>query len=562
MPATRKLWMALVAVAVGALLMASAASAATYTPGTTDDTTTVDPADCVADAPASADCTLREAVAAANGTEDDDVIQLATGTYTLDPTIEHRGLIIAPDSESGSLLIRGTGARNTTIDGDGTEDTARVFTFDSGSIAEVQDLKVTGGKGNDSSNGGAVKIRDNPDAHVTFTRTWITGNSVDNSGGAISNRAKLIIQDSLLSDNIAGENGGAIENDDELTLINTTLTGNQANGQHDTETLTGTGTGGAVNNTGSFSETDEPGTMTAVSSTIAGNSATGTGGGIFTTNSLFVTQSSFAALTSYTNTIVADNAAPSAPNCSGNASASDDSPSSHGHNLENGTSCEFTAAGDRNAEPLLGTLANNGGPTDTLAELDGSPAIDAGDAGTCTPADQRGVGRPQGPVCDIGAFERGPAQQQQQQQPVLQTPTITQTAATTKCKDHLPPITTLHHSGLDVSSSAVKLKGRSRDQGKPCPVGVQRVEVSLAQVSGMNLNCRFLKFNDRFALTPFRNCRRQSVRFRATGTTSWNFTFKVSLAPGKYRAQARGYDKLRHKETPRKHRNIIFFTVK
>jgi len=59
----------------------------------------------------------------------------------------------------------------------------------------------------------------------------------------------------------------------------------------------------------------------------------------------------------------------------------------------------------------LGPLANNGGPTFTHALLAGNPAIDAGDAATCTAApvnglDQRGITRPQGPGCDIGSFER------------------------------------------------------------------------------------------------------------------------------------------------------------
>jgi hypothetical protein len=55
--------------------------------------------------------------------------------------------------------------------------------------------------------------------------------------------------------------------------------------------------------------------------------------------------------------------------------------------------------------PILGPLANNGGLTQTMALLPGSPAIDAGDNATCARTDQRGVVRPQGVACDIGAFE-------------------------------------------------------------------------------------------------------------------------------------------------------------
>jgi hypothetical protein len=56
-------------------------------------------------------------------------------------------------------------------------------------------------------------------------------------------------------------------------------------------------------------------------------------------------------------------------------------------------------------DPKLGSLADNGGPTLTMALLPGSPAIDAGSAVGAPATDQRGVARPQGPGVDIGAFE-------------------------------------------------------------------------------------------------------------------------------------------------------------
>ncbi len=58
-----------------------------------------------------------------------------------------------------------------------------------------------------------------------------------------------------------------------------------------------------------------------------------------------------------------------------------------------------------NADPQLGPLRNNGSFTQTMALQAGSPAIDAGDNATCAAYDQRGVPRPQGPACDLGAFE-------------------------------------------------------------------------------------------------------------------------------------------------------------
>ena len=68
--------------------------------------------------------------------------------------------------------------------------------------------------------------------------------------------------------------------------------------------------------------------------------------------------------------------------------------------------CDFAGIGDlQNTDPMLGALANNGGPTNTLALLAGSPAIDRMPPPCSTGVDQRGTSRPQAGGCDIGAFE-------------------------------------------------------------------------------------------------------------------------------------------------------------
>jgi hypothetical protein len=80
-----------------------------------------------------------------------------------------------------------------------------------------------------------------------------------------------------------------------------------------------------------------------------------------------------------------------------------------GHNLCSDGSANFTSPTSRsNLDPRLGPWTDNGGPTPTVALLPDSPAIDAGDDSECPPADQRGVPRPQGLHCDIGAFELAP----------------------------------------------------------------------------------------------------------------------------------------------------------
>jgi hypothetical protein len=87
-------------------------------------------------------------------------------------------------------------------------------------------------------------------------------------------------------------------------------------------------------------------------------------------------------------------------------SPSPNPPRSLGWNLIGDDSCRLTAdpTDQQNTDPLLGPLADNGGPTQTHLPLPGSRAIDAG--GVCTGVDQRGVVRPQGAACDVGAVEQ------------------------------------------------------------------------------------------------------------------------------------------------------------
>src|SRR5262249_6109309 len=88
---------------------------------------------------------------------------------------------------------------------------------------------------------------------------------------------------------------------------------------------------------------------------------------------------------------------------------------SEGYNLSSDNSCTafFTQTGDlNNANPQLGPLATNGGPTPTHLPKSGSPAIDAiplgaNGWGTSLTIDQRGAPRPIHGKCDIGAVEAG-----------------------------------------------------------------------------------------------------------------------------------------------------------
>jgi hypothetical protein len=124
--------------------------------------------------------------------------------------------------------------------------------------------------------------------------------------------------------------------------------------------------------------------------TVAHNSATIAGGGIY--NAIGTVD--------ITGTIVAGNQNNDCTNYYYAGAVYPAIISDNGHNWFGDDTCDGTAQGD----PLLGPLEDNGGLTSTHALLDGSGAIDAANA--CALAtDQRGISRPQGTACDIGAFE-------------------------------------------------------------------------------------------------------------------------------------------------------------
>jgi hypothetical protein len=282
-----------------------------------------------------------------------------------------------------------------------------------------------------------------------FTGNYASGGDPggNGNGGAIYNEGTLWLENSTLANNGAegatgskGLDGGsydgnpagwpggpggqgagsALFNAGNATAVNTTFAGNTAQG----------GPGGNGGNGGTFSAYggdgghggnggdawgaiyDANGALHLVNCTLANNSgyggmggmggqggpappggppghyggfgSNGSGsGGMKSSGSLLI------------NTVLAANAS----NCSGSITDG-------GHNLSSDGSCAFTAIGSMNdTDPKLGPLADNGGPTLTMALLPGSPAIDAGSAVGAPATDQRGVPRPQDAGVDIGAFE-------------------------------------------------------------------------------------------------------------------------------------------------------------
>ena len=219
----------------------------------------------------------------------------------------------------------------------------------------------------------------------TITFNWTTDTEFFSvTAGGIYNQGRLDIARSTISNNLGRAVGGIFHGslntiDARLTVENTTISGNGATGDF-------SGVAGAI----LLVESPQPlGMASIVNSTISHNTipviASGAGG----------LASGFEI--ELRNTIVAQN---SFPNCDNFAEVS------LGHNLSSDVTCTFTAAGDMvGTDPQLGPLADNGGPTQTRRLNFGSPAIDAGDVVGCPAMDQRGVTRPQGAACDIGAYE-------------------------------------------------------------------------------------------------------------------------------------------------------------
>ena len=170
-----------------------------------------------------------------------------------------------------------------------------------------------------------------------------------------------------------GESGGGMLNSQSSpTLVNVTFTNNGVSG--------GFGTGGAmVNGDGSNPS------LTNV--TISGNYSDDEGGGGGIAN--------YASNPIITNSIIYGNT-------EGEIVNFDSSNPSVSFSIVQGG---YPGTGNLDADPLLGPLQDNGGFTQTMALGPGSPAIDAADDSVCPATDQRGVPRPQGAGCDMGAFE-------------------------------------------------------------------------------------------------------------------------------------------------------------
>jgi CSLREA domain-containing protein len=337
----------------------AAAQSTTAVPGTT---ITVNSK---GDGTQTGNCTLREAITAANTNAQVD--GCAAGSATQRDEIlfslgQEATIVLGSQlptiTDAKGLNINGVRAK-ITVSGN---DTVRVFEVGSGAKLTLANLTVADGVA--TAGGGLF----NNSGTVNVFNSTFSGNTA--------------------SDDFGGDGGGIFNTFGTLRVTNSTFSGNSA-----TESATFASFGGGIQSGGIGS------TLTVTNSTFSENSATD-GGGIST------------GAATLRNTIMANNtaAAGGSENCAGTITDG-------GYNIDDGTTCGFSTTNNSqpSTDPLLDPngLQDNGGPTKTIKLQALSPARNAipegtNGCGTEVTTDQRGVIRPQGEGCEIGSFEDTP----------------------------------------------------------------------------------------------------------------------------------------------------------
>jgi len=326
----------------------------------------------------------------------------ATGALTIqDATITGGRLTADPSATGGGIFWQGDVALDGATVTDNTV-TAPISALGGGVFAsgvlDVRDSVVSDNGALSNGDFGGLAGAMSGASGLTVTDSLVTGNRADGgadfggTGGAVFGNGNVTIIRSTFSDNVAEEadgdssgNGGAIVINADLVVINSTIVGNSALGEDSDN-------GGLA----------AGGDMTLLYSTVVGNAAAGAAN-LQTLNSdpEFGTDIVF-------GSVVGDPQG-GGTNC---GAGSDDV--SDGFNIADDSSCNFGATGDQQdvADLGLGALAANGGPTPTMLPAAGSPVLDAIPPAACRASDegvggtdQRGITRPQGTGCDIGAVE-------------------------------------------------------------------------------------------------------------------------------------------------------------
>jgi hypothetical protein len=299
---------------------------------------------------------------------------------------ELSGKIVLTSDEldvAGGTEVVGPGAARLTVSGNGQ---FRVFHVGGLPTEPVTISGLTIADGLSMAGGGGIASG----GPVIVSKVVLTGNTALGAGGGIANSGALTVLDSTVVGNrVLGIGGGGISaTGTTLTIERSTITNNTAE----------TGTGGGV-----WHNIAAADPATIADSTISGNSAAMTGGGI-----------QLDTVARLSNNILANNTAPSRPDVGVTNGAPSVEASFNLVEQPADAPINFGGSNLTGIDPKLGPLADNGGPTPTLALLKGSPALDKGLS--TGKGDQRGATRPYdlkktpkaagGNSADIGAYER------------------------------------------------------------------------------------------------------------------------------------------------------------
>ncbi|MGA2231393.1 MAG: choice-of-anchor Q domain-containing protein, partial [Tepidisphaeraceae bacterium] len=342
---------------------------------------------------------LRAAISGADAATGQNTVQFQAG---LNGTISLTSGVL--EITGGNVTIQGPGAVSLTIDANAH---SAIFQVDAAATASISGLDITDGS---ATGGGAIANS----GTLAVNNCVVGGSNAVVFGGGLFNGGTLTLTNSTISNNVAGA-GGGLSNSGTLYVEGCTFTGNLASSD-----------GGAISST--------DGAATIVNSTFNGNSADGDGGAIFAgdectmtvvnstiegnfgfTGGDFVADSSATDVTLY-NTLVGVMSGPLDRNLGIEQSPSTDNIFGSGSDV---TGVSNGSNGNQIGVTNLGvdSLANNGGPTETIALTSGSPANAAGSVALATDifghsltTDQRGVGFPRetGGQVDIGAFQLQP----------------------------------------------------------------------------------------------------------------------------------------------------------
>jgi CSLREA domain-containing protein len=397
------------------VLLALDARAADFAVNSTVDAPDASPGDGVCQTASPGTCTLRAAIQEANAFAGPDVIHLGPQTYTLTLAGADEDLAATGDLDiRDDVTIQGVDAATTIVDGGGLDRVFHVVSMPATLGVTIGDVTIRNGATTDAPGAGILHADSGSlvIAHAILSGNHVAGTTPSATGGAISSNGNgaLTIDTATFTGNGA-QRGAAVFHNGSLTLIGSTLDGNtpgnsaviDSYGEVHVAGCTFAGNPGLVlaaiggqltnstftgNAGGAVIETFSPGGLSIVNTTIADNPAS---------PAIYA----FAPI-SITNTVVFQTGP-------GSACLNGGSPvTSLGHNVDSDGTCAAGGPGDRpSRDPLLLPLANNGGPTQTMLPMPGSPLANAGGANACPGIDQRGVARNVGPEngCDIGAVE-------------------------------------------------------------------------------------------------------------------------------------------------------------